>query len=146
MRKDLTTSTIDRQNILNNAYALREIEKATEISGIPFEGERVVLKELVAAFFEVTVRTVENYLERFQDELNRNGYEVVKGKRLKILKDTIFDTDVPEIEFGSIEKTPQLAVFRFRTFLNLGMLLVESQRARLSRQMILDIGIGGTPY
>lgn len=141
MSKDLTTSTIDRQNILNNPYALREIEKATEIRGIPFEGERVVLKEQVAAFFEVTVRTIENYLERFQNELGRNGYEVVRGKRLKVLKDTIFNTDVPEIEFGNIEKSPQLAVFRFRTFLNLGMLLVEGQRARLLRQMILDIVI-----
>lgn len=55
--KDLTTSAIDRQNILNNPYALAEIEKAAGIKGIPFEGKTVVLKEQVAAFFEVTPRT-----------------------------------------------------------------------------------------
>jgi len=50
MSKDLTTSEIDRQNILNNPYALIEIEKAAGIQGIPFEGRTVVLKEPVASF------------------------------------------------------------------------------------------------
>ena len=83
MKKDLTNSEIDRQNILNNPYALAEIEKAAGIQGIPFENKTVVLKEQVAAFFEVTVRTVVNYLESHPEELGRNGYEVLKGKRLK---------------------------------------------------------------
>lgn len=76
MSKDLTTSEIDRQNIINNPYAIAEIEKAAGIRGIPFEGKTVVLKERVALFFEVTLRTVENYLEQHGDELARNGYEV----------------------------------------------------------------------
>ena len=83
MGKDLTTSEIDRQNILNNPYALAEIEKAAGIQGIPFEGRTVVLKEQVASFFEVTARTVDNYLEKFASELERNGYEVLRGNRLK---------------------------------------------------------------
>jgi hypothetical protein len=41
---------VDRQNILNNPYALAEIEKAAGIKGIPFEGKTVVLKDRVAAF------------------------------------------------------------------------------------------------
>ena len=49
MSKDLTSSSVHRQNILNNPYALREIEKATHITGIPFEGKMVVTKEQVAA-------------------------------------------------------------------------------------------------
>lgn len=154
MSKDLTTSATDRQNVLNNPYALAEIEKAAGIQGIPFEGKSVVLKEQVAAFFEVTVRTVENYLEEFTDELAKNGYEVVKGNRLKTLKSAIQSRDVPETDFGNIAKTPQLAVFDFRAFLNLAMLIRESDRARLLRQAILDIVIdtinqrtgGGTKY
>lgn len=154
MSKDLTTSATDRQNVLNNPYALAEIEKAAGIQGIRFEGKSVVLKEQVAAFFEVTVRTVENYLEEFSDELANNGYEVVKGNRLKALKLAIQSLDVPETDFGNIAKTPQLAVFDFRAFLNLAMLIRESDRARLLRQAILDIVIdtinqrtgGGTKY
>jgi hypothetical protein len=154
MSKDLTTSATDRQNVLNNPYALAEIEKAAGIQGIRFEGKSVVLKEQVAAFFEVTMRTVENYLEEFTDELAKNGYEVVKGNRLKTLKSAIQSLDVPETDFGNIAKTPQLAVFDFRAFLNLAMLIRESDRARLLRQAILDIVIdtinqrtgGGTKY
>jgi hypothetical protein len=70
MSKDLTNSSVHRQNILNNPYALQEIEKATRISGIPFEGKTVVLKEQVADFFEVTPRTVDNYIENYRRELS----------------------------------------------------------------------------
>jgi hypothetical protein len=154
MSKDLTTSEIDRQNILNNRYALAEIEQATGIQGIPFEGKTVVLKEQVAAFFEVTPRTVDNYLEKFAPELARNGYVVLKGKRLKALKLAIRARDVHETDFVNISKIPQLGVFDFRAFLNLAMLMTEGHRAALVRQMILDVVIdtinartgGGTKY
>lgn len=154
MPKDLTNSAVDRQNVLNNPYALAEIERAAGVQGIPFEGKTVVLKEQVAAFFEVTVRTVENYLEQNADELSRNGYEVLKGARLRTLKDAIAGLDVPETDFGNISKTPQLGVFDFRAFLNLAMLVSESERAKLLRQVILDVVIdtinsrtgGGTKY
>jgi hypothetical protein len=154
MTKDLTTSAVDRQNVLNNPYALMEIERAAGIQGIPFEGKTVVLKEQVAAFFEVTLRTVENYLEQNSDELTLNGYEVLKGERLRTLKDAIQQLDVPETDFGNINKTPQLGVFDFRAFLNLAMLVSESERAKSLRQVILDVVIdtintrtgGGTKY
>jgi hypothetical protein len=98
MSKDLTSSAIDRQNILDNPYALAEIEKAAGIQGSPF--------------------------------------------------------DVPETDFGNIAKAPQLGVFDFRAFLNLAMLVSESDRAKLLHQAILDIVIdtinrrtgGGTEY
>jgi hypothetical protein len=154
MSKDLTTSAIDRQNVLNNPYALAEIEKAAGIRGIPFEGKTVVLKEQVAVFFEVTLRTVENYLEQNAEELARNGYEVLRGNRLKTLKLSIRGLDVPETDFGNISKAPQLGVLDFRAFLNLAMLMTESERAGLLRKAILDIVIdtinrrtgGGTKY
>jgi len=138
-KKDLTVSQIDRQNILNNPYALQEIEKATKIQGIPFEGRTVVLKEQVAIFFDVTPRTIDNYIEKFGDELRRNGYEVLRGNRLKKLKLAIRAHFGDEMNF--VTKTTVLSVFDFRAFLNIAMLLVESEQARLLRQMILDIVI-----
>jgi hypothetical protein len=154
MSKNLTNSAVDRQNILNNPYALAEIEKAAGIRGIPFEGKTVVLKEQVAAFFEVTLRTVENYLEHNAEELARNGYEVLTGKRLKAMKLALQGLDDPETDFGIIGKTARLGVLDFRAFLNLAMLLQESERAGLLRKAILDIVIdtinrrtgGGTKY
>lgn len=154
MSKDLTSSAVDRQNILNNRYALAEIEKAAGIRGIPFEGKTVVLKEQVAVFFEVTLRTVENYLEQNAEELARNGYEVLTGNRLKALKLAISEVGDPETNFGITAKTVRLGVLDFRAFLNLAMLMTESERAGLLRKAILDIVIdtinrrtgGGTKY
>jgi len=154
MPKELTNSVIHRQNILNNPYALEEIRRATEIKGVVFEGETVVLKSQVARFFEVTPRTVENYLSRYESELAQNGYEVLTSKRLKSFKNCARNSDDREIHFGIIEKTPRLGIFNFRAFLNLAMLLVESDKARLLRKTILDIAIntinvrtgGGTKY
>lgn len=141
MSRDLTNSPIDRQNILNNEFALIEIEKAIGIKGIRFEGGTVALKEQVADFFEVTVRTIENYLEQFGPELAQNGYEVIRGNRLRELKLRIFEAGVSEIDFGNLKAAPQLGIFSFRAFLNLAMVVAESERARLLRQLVLDVVI-----
>ena len=141
MSKDLTNSAIDRQNILNNPYALAEIEKAAGIRGIPFEGKTVVLKEQVAAFFEVTTRTVDNYLEKYGDELRQNGYELIKGNRLQSFMLAIPKEFAHETDFVSKSMTRQLGIFDFRAFLNLAMLMAESERAGMLRKAILDIVI-----
>lgn len=152
MASDLTTSPVDRQNILNNQFAVTEIQKAAQIQGVHFEGAVRLVKEQVAAFFEVDVRTVERYLSKYGDELGHNGYEVIKGKRLKSFKEFVSGQFATDIGVGS--KVTQLGLFDFRAFLNLSMLMVESERARLLRQTILDIVIdtinqrtgGGTKY
>jgi len=141
MSTSLTTSAVARQNILNNPYALEEMEKAAGVRGIPFKNKRIMLKEQVAEFFEVTTRTLENYIDSHGDELTANGYEVVRGKSLKELKEVLATLDGTEIDFGTIKKTSVLSVFDFRAFLNLAMLLTDSDRARSLRSMILDIAI-----
>lgn len=143
MSKELTdkTALVQRQNILNNPYAIKEIENAVSIRGIPFEGKTVLTKEQVAKFFEITVRSIENYLAEFSDELKKNGYEVLDGNRLNTIKLEIGALDDSETDFGNINKTPKLAIFDFRAFLNLGMLIRESSRASLLRKAILDIVI-----
>jgi len=101
MTKDLTSSTTDRQNILNNEYALAEIKKSIGIKCIEFNGKEVLLKEQVAEFFEASPRTIETYTSQFVDELQQNGYEIVRGKPLLDLKKVILSMDVPEINFGT---------------------------------------------
>jgi hypothetical protein len=141
MSGDLVASPVARQNILNNTYALTEIEKAVGIRSYLFEGQRIVLKEQVADFFEVTIRTVDSYIADNESELSKSGYGVINGKRLKSLKEVIVASDAHETFFMSIGKTSQLAIFPFRAFLNLAMLLTGSERAALLRQLILDIAI-----
>jgi transcriptional antiterminator len=123
MPEDLTNSKIDRQNILNNPYAIVEIQKATQIKGIEFEGTVRLVKEQVAQFFEVTPRTIDNILQQYGDELRQNGYEVLKGKRLKEFKLRVQEQSGNEMDF--VTKTTVLGSFDFRAFLNIAMLLSD---------------------
>ena len=150
MSKDLTTSKIDRQNILNNPFAIEEVRTATGISGIVFEGEFKFLKDQLAKFFEVEPRTIERYIENNTEELSTNGYEVLRGNRLKEFKLALKSGDVNDMNV--VNKAPQVGVFNFRAFLDLAMLLTESDRAKSLRSVILDIVIntvnkktGGVP-
>ena len=62
MTKDLTSSQVDRQNILNNALAVEEIQKQTGVQGILFEGKYRFSKAMVATYFDVDIRTIERYV------------------------------------------------------------------------------------
>lgn len=135
--KDLTNSTVARQNILNNTYAIEEIQNAVGIEGIVFENQFRFLKSQIAAFFEIDERTVERYLEINEKELKVNGYEVLKGKRLKEFKLLLKDLEVTDMNVA--QSTANLGLFNFRAFLNLGMLLTESNKARTLRSIVLDI-------
>lgn len=139
MSQSLTDSPVDRQNILNNPFAVSEIQKATQLRGVMFEGAPRVLKEQVANFFEVEVRTIERCLEQHIAELSQNGYEVIRGKRLQEFKLALAAQDVTDIRVGN--KTSLIGVFDFRAFLNIGMLLAGSHKARLLRQLVLDIAM-----
>ena len=146
--KDLTISNIERQNVLNNRFVVKKLQERLDIEGMFFDGEYWLTKKMVAVFYEVEERTIERYIENYGSELSANGYFLCKGKRLKDLKLQF----APVINVGS--KTTQLGLFNFRSFLNIGMLLAESEKAKALRSAILDIVIatinektgGGTKY
>lgn len=146
--KDLTASSIERQNVLNNKYAIAKIQKRLDIEGMLFEDEYWWTKKMVADFYGVDTSTIDRYLSTNSDELKHNGYILCKGKALKEFK-LCFAHLINEAS-----KTTQLGLFNFRSFLNLGMLLTESEKAKALRSAILDIVIatinektgGGTKY
>ena len=53
MAQDLTSSQIDRQNILNNKYALQNIRQSLDITPIEYKGVFYLTKQMVAEFYEV---------------------------------------------------------------------------------------------
>ena len=83
MSKDLTVSRTDRQNILNNDIAIQEIQQASNIKSIIFNNKSYLTKNMVARFFEVELRTIERCVSENADELLKNGYEILRGERLK---------------------------------------------------------------
>ena len=146
--KNLTESNIERQNILNNKYALERIQEYIGFTGMLFEGEYRFTKEMLVEFFNIDISTINRYLATYEEELRYNGYVLSKGKQLKEFK----------LQCGHLinktTKTTSLGLFNFRSFLNLAMLLKESDNARLLRSKMLDIVIdtintrtgGGTKF
>lgn len=135
MSKLLTTSSIDRKNILNNTFAVKHLQDDVGITGLLFEDQYVLTSKQVAVFFEVDEKTIDRYLSEYSDELRQNGYEVFSGKKLQKFKELFGrDINVPT-------KTTVLGMFNFKAFLNIAMLLMESEKARILRGLILDIVI-----
>ncbi len=134
--KNLTDSSIERQNVLNNPFAMQKLQEHLGFEGITWKGEPVFIKQQVAALLDVDARTIERYLASHEEELTRNGYVVLRGKNLRDFKLLVELNDMNVAQF-----TQALGIFSFRTVLNLAMLLTESERARAIRSRILDIVI-----
>lgn len=124
---DLTVSSIERQNVLNNRYAVDALQKNLGFTGMLFEGEYRFTKKMVAEIYDVDLSTIDRYLSQYADELKHNGYVLSKGKQLKEFKLQF----APVI--NEVSKTTQLGLFNFRAVLNIGMLLTESEKARQVR-------------
>lgn len=156
--KDLTVSNIDRQNILNNPIAIEVIQQHIGATGLFFQTEFCFTTKMVAQFYEVDIRTIKRLVEKHELEVKNNGYTVLKGEKLKEFKrlfgyliyadiDDDFERDInvplkKELtDKQRLNKLRSLAIFNFRAFLNLGMLLVESEMAKALRSKMLDIVI-----
>lgn len=158
MTKDLTNSLIERKNILNNKFAIKEIHDNVGFYGVMFDNKYRFTKLQVANYFEVDVRTIDRLLENNKEEFEQSGYELFIGSKLRMFKETIYsynetngaaahDIDVvskmqfSDNELDTLTKTTQLGVFTYKAFLNTGMLLVGSEKAQQLRNILLDIVI-----
>lgn len=136
---DLTASRVARQNVLNNRYALDNIKKMVGVKGVVFDGEYKILLRTVAAFFEVSERTIKSLIAKYGEELDDNGYAVLEGNSLDDFKLACEEQLDGEVNFTT--KTTRLSVFSFRAFLDVAMLLTRSEKAKVLRSVILDIVI-----
>lgn len=102
MDKNLTNSQIDRKNILNNEIAVEEIQKNLDVQGLLFDNKIVFTKNMIAQFYGVDGRTIERYISDNSDELLENGYQVLKGKRLKEFIDNATLNNVSDINVGDM--------------------------------------------
>ena len=136
MVNDLTNSQRDRQNILNNRYALEKVEEHLALGGLVYDDTVVFTKQQLVALFEISESTIAKYLASHAEELKTNGYKVLKGQALKNFLNA---TGGVVTDYNT--KITVLSIFTFRALLNLAMLLTESDRARMIRSRILDIVI-----
>lgn len=136
---NLNSSSVARQNILNNKYALSVLRQQLNPRALSFDGEVVFTKEMISDYFEVDTRTIERYVSDYRSELSANGYRTISGQDLIRFKNENIDSFGTDINVGT--KTTILSIFNFRAFLDIGMLLSDSEVAKELRSAILDIVI-----
>lgn len=137
MKKDLTTSLIHRQNILNNSFALKKAEDELRLGGVLFNGLPIFTKTQVSQALGVDERTIDRVISEQGEELTQNGYKILRSIELKKFKDLYDANDKNVVSIDS--KASQLGVFSFRAFLNIAMLITNSKKAKQIRTRILDI-------
>ena len=147
--KDLSTSLLDRRNILNNNPAIREMYDQLGFEGIMFENKYRYTLLQVARFYEVESRTLKRLLEDHKEELEQSGYELLTNFRLKNFKNIVSqlrDIDVPQLIYDTDneivgDRAASLTTFTFKSVLNIGMLLQTSEKAQVVRHFILNVVI-----
>ncbi len=132
-KETLTESSIARQNILNNPFAIKKMAEYLTLGGYIYKGESIFTRSDVEKIFNIDQRTVERYVASHKEELSKNGYRLLQGKSLKEFK----EFSRSDMNVGSLVNS--LGIFTFRTVLNIAMLLTESEKARFIRSKILDI-------
>lgn len=86
MTKDLTTSAVARNNVLNNRYALSKLEEHLALGGLRIDGEVVFFKSHVVELLDIDERTIDHYLASHEAELKQNGDRILKKRSLKNMK------------------------------------------------------------
>jgi hypothetical protein len=89
-----------------------------------------VTTRMVADYFEVSEKAVYSLVQRHREELESNGYRVLKGSNA--LELVTFNTKVTQVSGRGV------AIYPRRAVLNVGMLLRDSDVARRVRTHLLD--------
>ncbi len=60
---DLTISNIERQNVLNNNFAIQAIQENLDVNGLRFHNELLFTTKVVADFYGVDECTIKRYIQ-----------------------------------------------------------------------------------
>lgn len=107
------------------------LEKVRAISFLP--DDLSVMTEGVAAFFGVSIETIRSLVKDNREELEGNGYQVLRGEQL-----ARFVRSFGDLANLVSPKARSLALFDRRTLLNVAMLLRDSDVARQVRRHLLE--------
>ncbi|MEU6550621.1 restriction endonuclease [Streptomyces sp. NPDC046915] len=116
--KSLRDSVLERTDVLDRVKVLSLLPDGMHVT-----------TAMVAAYFEITVKTLESVVEDHRQELEASGYQVLTGKRLALFKGAS----------GIQSRSKALALFSRRAVLNVAMLLRDSEVARQARVYLLDM-------
>jgi hypothetical protein len=88
---------------------------------------------MTATYFDVHVRTIDRYVSENAEEISINGYEILKGKRLKNFLECVISQDVTDINVGNISNpTPQFSmIVNIMKFIRLSKKKISGYIARM---------------
>ncbi|MEU0740141.1 restriction endonuclease [Streptomyces sp. NPDC006134] len=114
----LRSSVLDRTDVLDRVKALSLLPDGMHVT-----------TAMVAAYFEVSRKTIESLVLDHREELTGNGYRVLSGTELTSFKEVS----------GIQSRSRSLALYPRRAVLNIAMLLRDSDVARQVRVYLLDM-------
>ncbi|MEU2389287.1 restriction endonuclease [Streptomyces sp. NPDC007369] len=126
--RTLRTSVLDRTHVLDKVKALSLLPDGLHVT-----------TAMVAAYYEVSERVVNQLRLRHREELSQNGMRTLKGSDLAAFESynqSLSKASHPQARGrgGRVH----LAVYTRRAILNVGMLLRDSEIARQVRAYLLD--------
>ncbi|MFJ7761977.1 ORF6N domain-containing protein [Bacillus toyonensis] len=92
----------------------------------------------VAEFYEVDKKTIDLLVLRNKEEIDGDGYTVLKGDEMKTLKGHLQNVGSLE-DYGLGKFVSTVALFPKRAILRVGMLLSKSEIAKEVRTQLLNI-------
>ena len=151
MANNLTNSYRDRQTILNNSYLIQKIEVHFNFEeffdyGRLVKNSLLMTKRQLSCILKTHKNTIDRYITTHSKELKQSGYEILTGEALgnflaKCGREVIF-SDGNRYGFSKSDRPiTKFEIFTFKSWLNMAMLLPESEPAKFVRSRILDIAI-----
>lgn len=135
----MTDAIIPNELVLIESRTARQqygnrIDVLEKVRAVPLLPDDLhVTTEGVAVFFGVPTETIRSTVKDNREELESNGYRVLRGERLNEFVRSFRDL----ANFVS-SRARSLALFDRRTLLNVAMLLRDSEVAREVRRYLLD--------
>ncbi|EOP56589.1 hypothetical protein IIW_00321 [Bacillus cereus VD136] len=121
----------DRDNLVERVEVLDRVKELLLLPNV-----EVATIHQVADFYEVSKKVIEMLVLRNKEELETDGYIVLKGMELKDLKGNL--QDVGSL-YGLGKFVSSASIFPKRAILRVGMLLRDSEVAKEVRTQLLNI-------
>lgn len=118
----------DKLNEVSNEKALESLNKAKALIMAFWKGENIATTAQIAEFYEVSEDIARKTVSRHRDEFESDGLKVLRGKALNEVRDIM----------SLSPNSPNETIWNPRCALRLGMLLRDSEIAKLVRTVILD--------
>lgn len=83
--KNLTVSQIERGNILNNNFTIKEVYDCLDFTSVMFEGKFRLNRNMITNYFGVKEKTIDRFLNQYTTESGQNVYGIITGNRLRLL-------------------------------------------------------------